>query len=170
MRRTNNKGFSYVEMLMVLAIMAIMIGMVTISVGLISRNTVSRTLEKVESLCNRTRINALTKGSTQGYLNMAQFSDGVYAYVGEMVMDDNIDKIREKGEKICSKDYEIMTNFVGLGSTSDGGIHRIGYKQSTGGVIGGLSGRVIVKKKNTTKTESFGIYGQTGKIYDRKKN
>ena len=102
MRRTNNKGFSYVEMLMVLAIMAIMIGMVTISVGLISRNTVSRTLEKVESLCNRTRINALTKGSTQGYLNMAQFSDGVYAYVGEMVMDDNIDKIREKGERICS--------------------------------------------------------------------
>lgn len=170
MMRKNNKGFSYVEMLMVLAIMAIMIGMITISVGFIGRNTVSRTLEKVESLCNRARTNALTKGSPNGYLNMAEFGDGVYGYVGKMVQDDDIDYIRENGQKICSKDYEIMTNFVGLGSTSDGQIHRIAYKQSTGGVIGNLSGRIIVKKKNTSKTESFGIYGQTGKIYDRKKD
>ena len=164
MKTNQNKGFSYIEMLMVLAIMAIMIGLVTISIGLINRNTVSRTLEKVETLCNKTRINALTKGSKNGYLNLAEFSDGVYAYVGEMVDDDNINKIREKGDKICSKDYEIITNFVGLGSTADCQIHRIAFKQSTGGVIGGLNGRVIVKKKNTTKTESFGIYRETGKV------
>jgi len=177
MRRTNNKGFSYVEMLMVLAIMAILIGLVTLSVGVIGRNTVSRTLEKVETLCNKARTNALTKGTSSGYLNIAQFNDGVYAYVGEMIEDDNKDKIRKDGEKICSKEYEIGTNFsnnddpdntVGLW-TGDGGIHRVAFVQSTGGVIGGLSGRVMVRKKDKIKVESFGIYGQTGKVYDRKK-
>ena len=168
--RKNNKGFSYVEMLMVLAIMAIMIGLVTISVGLIGRTTVSRIADKMESLCNQARTNALTKGSDQGYLNIAQIGGNVYAYVGEMIADDNADAVRSKGDKICTAEYEIMTNFVGLGSTSDGQVHRVAYKQSTGGVIGGLSGRIIVKKKNTTKVESFGIYGQTGKVYDRKRN
>ena len=177
MRKNNNKGFSYVEMLMVLAIMAIMIGLVTISVGMIGRNTVSRTLEKVETLCNKARTKALTKGSDQGYLNLAQFNDGVYAYVGEMIDDAHRDKIRAEGEKICSKDYEVGTNFTNNSDpdntpglwTGDGGIHRVAFLQSTGGVIGGLSGRVMVRKKDKKKVESFGIYGQTGKTYDRLK-
>ncbi len=171
-KNNNNKGFSYVEMLMVLAILAIMIGMITLSVGLIGRTSLSRTLEKVESLCNKARTSALTKGKDYGWLNMAEFNDGVYAYVGEKIEDDNKQQVRDKGEKICTKDYEIITNMSGTSSgigTSDKNVHRIAFKQSTGGVIGNYSGRVIVKKKGTTKVESFGIYGQTGKTYDRKK-
>ena len=171
MRKNNNKGFSYVEMLMVLAIMAIMIGLVTISVGLIGRTTVSRVADKMESLCNKARTNALTKGSNQGWLNLAQTGGQVYAYVGEKIADDDVASVKAKGEKICSSDYEIITNFSGSATigTSDGKVHRIPYLQSTGGVIGGMSGRIIVKKKNSNKTESFGIYGQTGKVYDRKR-
>jgi prepilin-type N-terminal cleavage/methylation domain-containing protein len=173
--RKNNKGFSYVEMLMVLAIMAIMIGLVTISVGLIGRTTVSRVCDKVESLCNKARTQALTKGSSQGYLNMVQLNGNVYAYVGEMVADDNAAYIREHGEKICSSDYEIITNVSGASTgvgTSDGQIHRIMFKQSTGGIgYGGIGHQavIIVKKKNSNKTESFSIYSQTGKILDRKR-
>lgn len=167
--RKNNKGFSYVEMLMVLAIMAIMIGLVAISVGLIGRTTVSRVADKMETLCNKARTNALTKGSDAGWLNIAQVNGAVYAYVGEKIADDNPQAVKDKGDKICSSEYEIITNFSGAATigTSDGQVHRIPFKQSTGGI--GMSGRVIVKKKNTNKTESFGIYGQTGKVYDRKR-
>ena len=143
MKTNNNKGFSYVEMLMVLAVMAIMIGMVTISIGTINRNTVARTSEKLESLSNKARTSALTKGSQNGYLNLCEVGNGVYVYVGEM-----------------------LTN------PADVKIHRWAFKQSTGGIIGTIdsstpvSGSVVVRKKsNTIKQSAFQIYWMTGKTF-----
>ena len=162
MNAKNNNGFSYVEMLMVLAIMAIMIGMVTISIGLVGRTNVSRTSEKLESLVNKARTNALTKGKQNGFLNVVEVDGAVYAYVGEMIADDMPEAVKEKGEKLCSADLEIK--MVESTTTADKKVHRIGFKQSTGGLLGG-SVTVLVKKKNTTKTSSFSIYNQTGKTW-----
>ncbi|MBR3040936.1 MAG: prepilin-type N-terminal cleavage/methylation domain-containing protein [Lachnospiraceae bacterium] len=172
MKTNNNKGFSYVEMLMVLAVMAIMIGMVTISIGTINRNTVARTSEKLESLSNKARTSALTKGSQNGYLNLCEVGNGVYVYVGEMLT--NPADVKSKGEKICSAEYEVLIKFLGTDYTSskDKAIHRWAFKQSTGGIIGTIdsstpvSGSVVVRKKsNTIKQSAFQIYWMTGKTF-----
>jgi len=177
MMRRNNKGFSYVEMLMVLAIMAIMIGMVTISIGLIGRNTVSRTSEKLESLVNKARTNALTKGKEKGVLNVAEVNGAVYAYVGERIDDDDTASVKSKGDKVCGSEYEVIiggsTNPDNEGnkttSPANGDpkkVLHIGFKQATGGINSAVSDGtiVIVKKKKTTKTRMFQIYDMTGKI------
>lgn len=178
MTRENNKGFSYVEMLMVLAIMAIMIGMVTISVGLVSRNTVSRTSEKLESLVNKARTTAMTKGSTNGYLFLAEVNGSVYAYVGnkETIYDSGNPlpaNVKKFGEKICNNGYEIRLG--SSTSTSDKAVHFVGFKQSTGGMsclidgtaLGGTTSLgFLVQKKNTpTKQSVFNVYVDTGKVW-----
>ena len=173
MRAKNNKGFSYVEMIMVLAVMAIMIGMVTISIGTVNRNTVYRTSEKLESLSNKARTNALAKGKDNGYLNICEVGGGVYVYVGEMVSDPNV--VRSKGEKICSSDYEVGIQFLGTGLTwtRDKAVHRWAFKQTTGGIIDGgdpascpATAKVVVRKKNNTvKQSAFQIWWMTGKSF-----
>lgn len=166
MRANNNKGFSYVEMLMVLAVMAIMLGMVTISIGTINRNTISRSSERLESLLNKARTSALTKGKEKGFMNFVEYGNGVFVYVGEQV--DDPAEVRKKGEKICSSEYEILFKFGGTSFTSskDKAVHRVGFQQSTGGVLGNLDGSFVVRKKNnTTKQSAFQVYGLTGKTY-----
>lgn len=169
MRGKNNKGFSYVEMLMVLAVIAIMIGMVTISVGLIGRTNTRRTSEKLETLANKARTSAMTQGTNKGYLCVAEYRGAVYAYVGSKIAEDNPAEVKQKGIKICSNDMEIRMptdSDPGSGSfTSDGLVHRISFKQSTGGLANGVNLiEIIVRKKGTSKTSSFSIFKQTGKI------
>ena len=82
MNKTNNKGFSYVEMIIVLAIMGIMVGFLSISISTNYRNEVSRTAEKFESRVNQARTSALTKGTANGYLNIAYVDKAYYTYVG----------------------------------------------------------------------------------------
>ena len=162
----HNEGYSYVEMLMVLAIMAIMVGMVTVSVGLVNRNTAARTSEKLETLANKARTYALTKGKNKGCLNIAEYNGDVYAYVGERIPNSQTDQVKEKGSKICNGQYEVIVS--GKSTCPSGGAEKevlhIGFKQSTGGIDSADGNVVVVKKKGTTKSNSFTIYTQTGKI------
>ena len=132
-----NKGFSLFEMVLVMAIVSIMALMVTISIGTIRRNSVYRTSEKLETYINQARTTALTKGTDNGYLNIARFDDGVYVFVGTKLTSSN--EVKSKGEKICSGDIQIATNAPKDGSDSggvisSGEVRHIGFAQSTGGV------------------------------------
>jgi len=168
----NNRGFSYVEMLMVLAIMAIMVGLVTISIGLVGRNSVKRTGEELESLIKKARTSALTKGTGQGYLNIALVDGAVYAYVGE-----NLDKkpgdVKKKGDKICNSDIVITVTGAYGGKTTDtveeedGGhsskVLRVFFKQSTGAPTAETT--IDVQKKGRQGSPYyFVINNVTGKI------
>ena len=159
----NSKGFSYIEMIIVLAIMGIMVGMVTMSIGTIGRNNVLRTSEKLESLVNKARTNALTKGTANGCLNIVKLDDGkVYAYVGksiDVIDDDTTALIKKEGEVVCSGD--IIVN-VDASSTESGSICQVFFKQSTGGLDKATNSTIMVKKNN--KSATFTILNATGKI------
>jgi len=156
--KNSNKGFSYVEMIIVLAIMALMIGFISITIGTNKRNELSRTSEKLESLINKTRTSALTKGKNQGVLNIAKVDGNIYAYVGNACADDDPEAVKSKGEKLCNGRLEI---YVNTDSTEDGKVHRIHFKQSTGGLTGGTV-TVMVKRDNISS--SFRVLGMTGKV------
>ena len=162
-RPSNDKGFSYVEMILVLGIMTIMLAMITISMGTIRRNNVLRTAEKMETLVNKARNTALTKGTANGVLNVAKIDNDVYAYVGTGISElneGNINTFKVKGEKICSSDITIIINGV---STDSGSVAQIGFKQSTGGLDSTLDGTIMVLKG--TRSSTFRIHYLTGKIY-----
>ena len=163
MNKTNNRGFSYVEMIIVLAIMAIMVGFLSISIGTNYRNEVARTAEKFESRINQARTAALTKGSANGNLNIAYVDKAYYTYVGEKLSDAN--SVKVKGEKLCNGNITMV-----LVGTIDGDspYRCLTFKQSTGGVqdsygniyIGYLG---VMFKRNTTSV-SYTIDGVTGKV------
>lgn len=160
MNKNRDRGFSYIEMIIALAIMAIMIGLVTISIGTNNRNNVVRTSEKLESLVNQARISALTKGTSNGYLNLTVVGNGIYAYVGEQIAEDNPEAVKSKGEKICSSNLTIQLN----GTVQEGVVNSIGFLQSTGG-LGYGSKTVMVMHGSNLISSTFQIYQQTGKTY-----
>ena len=153
----NNKGFSYVEMIIALAILAIMTSMVTISIGTVKRNELARTSEKIMSLIQQARANAMTKGPDYGVLEIAKVDGDYYTLIGES--SGSLDYIKEHGEKLCSGDIDIV---IGI-PIKEGNVIDMWFRQSTGGLYGGDE-TVLVKKGN--KSFYFKVDGTTGKIED----
>ena len=157
MNRNSNKGFSYLEMMVVLGVMAIIIGLVSVSIGLVGRTNALRASEKLETLANKARTSALSRGDKKGVLNIASSGGNIYAYVGES--SDDPEFVRSKGELICNDKIEVEIKAGTLLKVKDGVLH-VRFKQSSGGLQGGDI-NVIVKKGNTSSR--FRIYGTTGK-------
>lgn len=153
--KNNNKGFSYVEMIVVIAIMALMVGMITISIGTVNRNRVNRASESLETVVDKARVSAMTKGATRGYLNIAKDGNSIYAAVGEQLF--TVADVKAKGEKICTGkvyiDFRSPNNPVNLGagfhddysSETSSGVYSLGFKQVSGGPSDDVIHNVIVR-------------------------
>lgn len=157
MMKNRNKGFSYVEMIIVLAIMGVMVALLSITVGTVNRNSALRASEQLESYVNSARTNALTKGTSHGVLSIATDSRGVYAYVGEKQY--TVDNVKNKGNKICNGKVEVSIN----GASSN--LMYVEFKQSTGGLTDAMISAnplgvdyVEVKTKNGTTISTFKVY------------
>lgn len=163
MNKINNKGFSYVEMIIVLAIMGIMVGFLSISISTNYRNEVARTAEKFESRVNQARTAALTKGTANGNLNIAYVDNAYYTYIGEKLSDAN--NVKLKGEKLCNGNITMIL----VGNIDAGSPYRcLTFKQSTGGVqdsYGNIyTGYLHVMFKRNMQSVDYNIDGVTGKI------
>lgn len=180
MKKVNNKGFSYVEMIVVLAILALMGGMITLSYGMINRNNVSRASETLESMANQARVNALTKGTSNGYLTIAKVDNYIYAAVGPQYT--TAADIKANGEKVCSAtnvrvemwDLTSPSTKTLTGNTNVRFFY-IQFEQVSGGIKSseGYTGSVNITKqarflrcvsKNGGKEAEFKILGYTGKV------
>lgn len=169
--KQNNKGFSYVEMIIVLAIMTLMVGFLTISIGTNKRNEMARAAEKMESHVNKARTISMTKGTGSGCLNIGYVDKAYYVYVGEDLVgyggssDERAVRVKELGEKLCSGDINITLS----GSIDeDHPFRRLKFKQSTGGIVdsgGGVyTGYMTIMFERNLKSTSFSIIGLTGKV------
>lgn len=180
MKKINNKGFSYVEMIVVLGIMALMVGMITFSYGMINRNNVNRASETLESMAKQARVNAMTKGTSNGYLTIAKVDNDIYAAVGPQYT--TVADIKKNGEKVCSSNVRVeMWDLTSPGTktlTGNTGVtyFYIQFEQVSGGIksSAGYSGTVNTTKsmarfircvsKNGGKEAEFKILGNTGKV------
>lgn len=78
----NNKGLSYVEVMIVLGIGAILTSLAFIGLGFINRNNVSKSCEKLESAFSHAQNMSMTKGSTNGSITIIQDNGSYYYYFG----------------------------------------------------------------------------------------
>ncbi len=163
--RKNNKGFSYVELIIVLAILAVLIGMVSISMGLISRTNVAKAADKLENTLNQARTTAMARGSSQGSIKIRCGNDGWYYYSvgnGEEV-------------KLVSTQATISLSYTDTsgGSASvvtseltSGGAVTISFNQSTG-AFNTIPGTTYywenIKIQNGDKVAEIKLYPHTGK-------
>ncbi len=131
----DNKGLSYIELILVIAIMTMMAGIATISMGMVNRNNINRASDKVISAFNEARSNALSKGSDNGWLNVTNKDGIIYYNIGKPISDGlSVDFDTQKWDKLTQSPIEFY-----VGSTTkleDGETFSFQYKQSSGEYLG----------------------------------
>lgn len=102
-----NKGISYVELILVIAIMAILSGLISISIGTINGNNVSKAADIAASAINEARISSLTKGSNLGYVSFAVRNGNYYYYVGKSATVSDISASDFGWNKVCNGTVDV---------------------------------------------------------------
>ena len=176
----NNKGFSYAEMLLVLAIMAIMTGFATISIGTVYRNNTGRIADQLYSAFYQTRSNAMTNGTKKGWITFVNKDGNVYYHIGERVSPE-VNGYFESYEwkKLCG-DNIIFGVGDGYDPLVDGDAMMFGFDQATGKYLdyaiynrsihattmfSELDIVVFVETKNHKNKETLQLDHVTGKIF-----
>lgn len=167
MRR--NKGFTYYELLIVIAIMSLMVGFMSIGIGTVYRNNVNRMADDIESSIKGARNNAISKGTANGWANFYYLNNNLYCYVGKEITTSNpVDFTTQHWEKIGSGFDSVSFDTVTL---ANGTVASLNFKQSTGefnGIdwpLGGAPGLhhndvyIHIHKGNSTATVFVNLFG-----------
>ena len=89
MKKANNKGFTLVEMLIVLGISAIIMSVVLISFNVINNANVQKSARRLENVIRLSRTRCMAKGNKKGELKLYEQNGNIYAQIG----DDNTPQI-----------------------------------------------------------------------------
>ena len=165
-----NKGFTYYELLLVIAIMSLMVGFMSIGIGTVYRNNVNRMADNVESSLKAARNNALTKGTSKGWANFYYLNKTLYCYIGEEITPLHpVDFSTQNWEKIGNGFDSVRIDTVTL---TNGTVASFSFKQSTGEFrgldwpLGGAPGlhyydiNIYLDKGNSTSTIVVDRFGK----------
>ena len=166
---TKNKGFTYYELLIVIAIMSLMVGFMSIGLGTVYRNNVNRMADDIETSLKAARNNAVTKGTDNGWANFYYLNNTLYCYIGEKITPTNpVDFSTQRWEKIGNGFDSVSFDTVTL---TNGSLAALSFRQSTGefnGIdwpLGGAPGLhhndvyIRIHKGNSTATVFVNIFG-----------
>lgn len=156
----NNKGMSYIELILVISIALILTGIGTFSYGMIRRTNISKAADKTISKINEARSLALVKGTDKGIIAFTNKGGSIYCYVGDDF--DSLDMNTQNWEKICVKPVTMSVTDK-AGSTAElgeGGVVKTKFKQSTGEVTEGTIRMIYKTSKSSVGVK---IYKATGK-------
>lgn len=82
MKKTNNKGLSYVELILVIGILVLATGIVSLSIGIISRNNITAAINKIDVAFKRAQASSMAKGDKEGALVFFCENGTVYYKIG----------------------------------------------------------------------------------------
>ena len=163
----NNRGLSYVELLVVIGVMILVVGISALSMSLISRNNATKMGDKMVTLLRKARTSSLAKGSENGAFHIRKVGNNYECAVGDI------------NEIIANKEIEFET--IGSGvqlyyyNPSDGlmpivpsdGTVTSKFSQSNGSVISYSIGSEILDSFSIYKNEEPAVrimlYEVTGK-------
>lgn len=172
LNKKDNSGFSLIEVLVVLAITAIILSMAGITMGIVNNANVSKAATRFEAMINRSRSESIAKGTDAGRLVITCENGKVYGQIGAG------DK-----ELICNKQITVYAGDVDSGGAdpySETSIYMTGTGLSNGdsivveftpaGVVkrndSGLNICKLLFKRGNRQVEVV-LYRQTGKHLTR---
>ena len=184
-RKSNNQGFSLVELVIVMAIMAIVVTTVGLSISLVSGRKVKKCADEIVSTIERTRVLSLGKDQGQVEFILSQDASGDYhvrIYQGSNPSDDPIlDRVVGKdpiGVKVVFSDGteaelgDILGNTPhAIHAAGEGGLRLIFNRSSgafekgtnaVGGDVKTYCDRIVVTGNG--RTIEITTVGPTGKI------
>lgn len=124
----NDKGISYIELILVISIMILLTSFTTITMSVVNRNNVAKSADKVVTAMNHAKTLSLSKGTNKGSITFMSEKGKVYYYYG--------DNIEEKF-LACSSPCA-MTIKIGGADYKISGSTRVKLKisQATGAFVG----------------------------------
>lgn len=181
-KKNNNKngGFSLVELIVVIAIMAVLTGIASMSLASVMGISVKQCARDIQSAANQTRVSTLGKDEVIMTITKGNKAKSSEAYYCTIVTKDGLGKTTENEEKIGKSNLGITyvlcdskgnkTSDITLDDTHS---LTIKFNRGTGAMApcmksDGSSGgdyycmQIKVKKNSTEKIISF--YPETGKV------
>ncbi|MCR5129135.1 MAG: type II secretion system GspH family protein [Lachnospiraceae bacterium] len=79
----NNRGFTLIEMMIVLAISALMLSVLLISYNVISNANVQKSARRLENVLRSARTRCMTRGVKKGEVTLYEQNGNIYALIGD---------------------------------------------------------------------------------------
>lgn len=79
----NNKGFSLLEMIIVMSVAAIMMGLITITYVAVYNANITNATDALKSAINTARVQSMAKGVDVGKLTLTKRDGFIYAQIGD---------------------------------------------------------------------------------------
>lgn len=159
----NNKGFSLVELIVVIAIMAVMVGASVITVGMIGGFKAKECAQSIETTLNKARVDTMGKFSV--YLKFYQGADGAF-YVDTYTNGafGSTERVGKKGVTVSYADENDLSNLRALDSTG----FYVQFDRSSGALrspeVGATARVEKIVVTQGSKTITITIYPETGKV------
>ncbi len=126
--KKNNQGFSLVELIVVIALMAILVGGVIGYAGTYGGTKVKKCTKELESHFSQTKVCAMSK--SQAYMILYVDSTGVYVKSVEGSSSET-EKIGEKGLSVSYRNERTGNSYTSVGSTEATGL-KIEFDRASG--------------------------------------
>ena len=83
MNMNNRKGFSLVEVLVVMSIMMVLGAVAGLSISIVNNSNVSKAAKNLDAMYNDARVTAMAKGEAKGTLTLKLENGKYYGYIGD---------------------------------------------------------------------------------------
>ncbi len=84
---SSNKGFSLIELLVVVAIMAVAVGLITITYVIVHNANVAKAANTLDTAFNKARIQSMAKGTEAGKLTLWMQGGVLYYTIGDKAVE-----------------------------------------------------------------------------------
>lgn len=141
----NNKGLSYVELLIVIAIMVLLTGVSALSMGLANRTNAVKTADKLVTSLKTARTYSLAKGSVKGAFHIRKQGNNYQCAVGDLADNPEFETIGTYPVTISymNNSGDVVPIEAATGTVT------ITFAQSSGSVVSnslGMDGMFLIEK------------------------
>lgn len=163
--KKDNRGISLVEMIIVIAILAVVSGGVAIGIGSALSKPAEECTKKITDSLKNARVSTMGKNTVKLYLYSD--TDGIYLKEEVLVTDGTAtSKTIRIGQRGVEVSYQVTgdSSYTSLGG--EGNPLTLSYKRTTGGFNEVSSGKYCeyIKVKKGNREYTLQLYSLTGKV------
>ncbi|MBO6297259.1 MAG: type II secretion system protein [Lachnospiraceae bacterium] len=164
--KKNNKGFTLVEMMIVLGISAIVLTIVLFSYNVINNANVQKSARRLENVIRIARTRCMTKGTKLGELKLYEQNGNIYAVIGNDALPELICNSGVTMKSAAIADYGIKPEVIEASAVSIPPYPGISLKFNSSGTVQTYAGTPnnVFLLHNGGRNYEVLVYSETGSI------